>query len=181
MIFLTKIVVFNLLHFNQSRMALYKLHHKLKWWWLFSPSDDDWLDFQEVQQLAPTRAWALSYERKFRSSWKIGRKWLMHTRPHGEPTRACMECYVCEEFCTNSPWGLGVGCKSMQNSFMCDHEKNDEHKFAVAKWEALHFPPTSLVFYLLIMYVQVNVDSLKKSFPFYLFTKHHNFLGQSII
>ena len=39
-----------------------------------SPSDDDLLDSQEVQQSSPIRAWARIYERKFRSFWKIGKQ-----------------------------------------------------------------------------------------------------------
>ena len=79
----------------------------------------------------------------------------MHMRPHVGPTHGCLKCYVCEEFRIDSPQGLGVGCKSMQNPSICDHKENNDHKSAVARWEALHFP--SLVwFLLLIKYVQAK-------------------------
>lgn len=50
-----------------------------------SPSDDDLLDSQEIQQPTPTIARAQTYERKLKSSWKIGRVWLIHMRPRGGP------------------------------------------------------------------------------------------------
>ena len=70
----------------------------------------------------------------------------MHMRAHDGPTHDHMKCSACEEFCANSPWGLGVGCKSMQISSIHDHVKSNDHKSAVARWEALHFLSTGGVF-----------------------------------
>ena len=86
-----------------------------------SPYDDDSLDSYEAQQLASTRARAPTYERKFKSYWKIGMERLMHMRSLGGPTYGYMICYACEEFHVNSPWGLRASCRSVQNSSIRDH------------------------------------------------------------
>lgn len=101
---------FHLLALNQWRTSLYKLHHKSRG---HSPSDNDLLDSQEVDHSAPTRTWAQIYERKFRSSSKIGNKWLLHMKPHGRPTHGSMKCFPCEESCVHSLWGLRVCCKNI--------------------------------------------------------------------
>ena len=67
---------------------------------------------------------------------KIGKKWLMHVRLHSGPTHGYMKCFTCEEFHVN-----------LQKLYICDHDKSNDHKSMVtARWEALHFPPTGLVF-----------------------------------
>lgn len=76
-----------------------------------SPSGDDLLDPQKVQQLTPIRAWAWTCERKFRQSWKNGNKWLMHVGPHGGTTHCYTKCFACDECCVSSTWGLGACCK----------------------------------------------------------------------
>lgn len=64
----------------------------------YSPSNNDLLDSEEVQQLPSTRAQAHTYERNFRSSLK------MHMRPYGGPTHGYMKCSTYKKFHVNSPW-----------------------------------------------------------------------------
>lgn len=61
----------------------------------------------------------------FRSSWKIGKKWILQMGPHGGPTHGFRNWFVCEEFCVNSPLDLGADCKSMQKSFIGEYDLVD--------------------------------------------------------
>lgn len=70
----------------------------------------------------------------------------MHVKPHGGPTQEYMKCSTCEEFHVNSPLVFTLRCKSVQKLCICDYEKRNDYKSAVmARWEALHFPPTGFV------------------------------------
>ena len=75
-------------HLNQSRITLYRLHHKHKWMSHFqivniylllviywNPKK---LDNLHLQELMPGHMHGSS-----KPCWKISKKWLMHMRPHG--------------------------------------------------------------------------------------------------
>lgn len=73
------------------------------------------------------RTRARIYEKKFRPSWRIGKKGLTYMKPYSGPTHGYVKYFVCDEFCIHSPWGLGACCTSMQKSSICDHPKNNDH------------------------------------------------------
>ena len=184
-LFFTKKTIFMFLHFSQLGMGLYILHLKLKW---ISRSQVVnihnlmmiyWT--QKVQQFAHTRARPQTHKRKFRLSWKIGRKWLVHMRPHGGHIHGYTKCYAFEEFCVNPPWGLGASCKSMLKSSMRDHKKNNVPNLAVTSWESLHFSSNWFEFYDMSYICKHTWIARMRGFMFCMFSMHQNSSAQIII
>ena len=97
-------------------------------------------------------------------------------RPHGGPTHGYMRCFACEEFHVNSPWGLRIGFKICKNHPYVTMTKQWS-QIALARWEALHFPPTGLVSITLsCMWKHIWIAWLKY-FMLYLFSMHQSFLS----
>jgi hypothetical protein len=89
----------------------------------------------------------------------------MHLKPEGGPSNiGFMKCVTCVQFHFKSPWGSRGDCKTMQKSCVPNHEKNNEHKTTIAKWEIAHF--SSLTWFLCLNMFNIL---LKKNIPKSLF------------
>lgn len=50
-----------------------------------------------------------------------------------------MKCEACEELKLGKRWDED-GCTTLQKSAIKIHEKSEEHKFAMVRWEDIYFP-----------------------------------------
>ena len=119
--------IFIILHLNQLRMDLHRLHHKLKRTSCSQIVNTyllmmvDWtpkkFNNMHLQELVHRHVHGISNHLR-----KISKKWLMHMRPH-----RYLKCSMCKEFCVESPWGLGARCKSIKKLSMIKKHVFDLH------------------------------------------------------
>ncbi len=91
-------------------------------------SKELWLNIQSIMENGQEVVDA------FESWWMCVIKYWFH--------KMCCLCIISYK----SPRASKGGCKRMQKSCVHDHEKNNEHRTRVARWEVAHFPSYGMVF-----------------------------------
>jgi len=74
-------------------------------------------DIEEDDQ-NPPRSRQRFKPRRFRTSWRSGRRWLMHIQANGGPRDGVMKCAACMHCAIPTPWGRSEGCRSLQLSLV---------------------------------------------------------------